>query len=124
MLRGNGGVISYLGTTDMREVEKCILNGDKEAELIFDAMVYQVSNWLGYLSPIVKGEIDFIILTGGLANSDRFTKALKARVGFLAEVIVIPGENELESLAYGVLRVIQGKEEYNIYTKRGMEGGE
>lgn len=121
MIRGDGGVASYLGVTDIREVEKRILDGDKKAELIFDAMVYQVANWLAYLTPIVKGEIDYIVLTGGLAYSERFTNAVKERVGFLAELIIIPGENELESLAYGGLRVIQGKEEYNTYTKNRYE---
>lgn len=116
-LRGDGGIVSYLGITDIREVEKRIANGDKDAEAVFDAMVYQVSNWLAYLSPIVRGQIDSIVLTGGIAYSEKFTKAVEERVGFLAEVIVIPGENELESLAYGALRVMLGDEEYSTYIR-------
>lgn len=116
-LRGDGGLVSYLGITDMREVEKRIAAGDKQAQITFEAMVYQVSNWLAYLSPIVRGKIDSIVLTGGIAYSEKFTRAVKERVEFLAEVLVIPGENELESLAYGVLRVMKGDEEYSSYTK-------
>ncbi|NLM05410.1 MAG: butyrate kinase [Tissierellia bacterium] len=115
IIRGDGGVVSYLGITDMREVEKRIEAGDKEAKLIFDAMVYQVSNWLSYLAPIVNGKIDGIFLTGGIAYSERFTNAVKEKLNFLGPVFIVPGENELESLALGALRVLRGEEEANIY---------
>lgn len=119
MLRGSGGIVSYTGVTDLREVEERIQKGDKEAKLIFDAMAYQIANWLSFLAPVVYGKMDGIILTGGMAFSERLTKAVTERIAFLGEVFVIPGENELESLAYGAYRVLTGEETAHVYTEEG-----
>lgn len=123
MLRGNGGVVSYLGVTDMREVENRISEGDHAARLIFDAMVYQVSNWISYLAPVVEGNVDGIVLTGGIAYSEKFTEAVSRRIRFIGDVIIIPGENELESLAHGTLRVLNKLEPYSTYIKIEEEQG-
>ncbi|MCL2478668.1 MAG: butyrate kinase [Treponema sp.] len=113
---GKGGMKAYLGTSDEDEVQKMINNGDEFAALVLDSMAYQVSKEIGAMCAVLEGLIDAIILTGGLAYSNRFTGAIKQRVDKLAPVYVFPGEDELLALASGVLRVLRGKEktvEYN-----------
>ncbi|WP_326908622.1 butyrate kinase [Sedimentibacter sp. MB31-C6] len=114
-LRGNGGLRGYLNTVDAREVEKMIENGNEEAKTIYEAMAYQVSKGVGELSTVLKGNIDAIIITGGIAYSKMFTSWIKERISFIAPVEIIPGENEMESLAYGILRVLRGEEKAREY---------
>jgi len=109
-LRGKGGLISYLGTISTLEVEKRIKNGDEYAKLIYEAMAYQVSKGICELTAVVKGKVDRIIITGGIAYSDLITSWIKERVEWVAPVEIFPGEKELEALAYGALRVIKGEE--------------
>ncbi len=108
MIKGNGGLVAYLGTNDLRDVEKRIQAGDKKAEQVHDAMAYQVAKDIGQLATVVSGKVDAIALTGGVAYSDLFTGKIKSRVGFIANVIVVPGENELEALRDGAIRVLDG----------------
>lgn len=115
ILRGNAGLIAYLGTIDAREVEKMIGEGNSEAALVYEAMAYQVAKSIGELSTVLKGQVDAIILTGGIAYSDMMTNWIKDRVSFLATVEVLAGENELEALAHGILRVLRGEEKVNTY---------
>lgn len=115
MLIGNGGVSAYLGTNDMREVEERVENGDEKAKLVFEAMAYQVSKEIGSLAPVANGQIDAIILTGGIAYSKPFTKIVKERVSFIAPVKIYPGEEELAALAAGGYRVLTGEENAKIY---------
>jgi butyrate kinase len=110
-LRGNGGLIAHLGTNKALEIEERIKNGDKDAELIYFAMAYQIAKSIGELSTVVKGKVDKIILTGGIAHSHTITGWIKERVGFIAPVQIVPGENEMESLALGALRVLNGEEQ-------------
>lgn len=109
-LKGMGGVMGYLGTNDMREVERRADSGDGEAALILETMALQISQDIASLAPDVEGRVDRIILTGGLAHSRRFTEMVTRRVSFLAPVTVIPGAYEMEALAYGALRVLRGQE--------------
>ncbi|MCM8711905.1 butyrate kinase [Clostridium sp. SYSU_GA19001] len=117
MLRGNGGLKSYLNTVDAREVQKRIDNGDEYAKLIYEAMAYQVAKGIGDLATVVEGNVDVIILTGGIAYSETLTSWIKKRVQFIAPVVIMPGENEMESLALGTLRVLRGEEESREYTE-------
>ncbi|MFA9422097.1 MAG: butyrate kinase, partial [Sedimentibacter sp.] len=117
MLRGNGGLTAYLGTVDAREVENMIKEGNIEAALVYEAMAYQVAKAIGELSTVLKGEVDAIILTGGIAYSDMMTNWIKERVSFIAPVEVLAGENELEALAHGILRVLNGEEEWKTYVE-------
>lgn len=117
MQSGNGGLKAYLGTVDAREVEKMINGGNEEAKLVYEAMAYQISKGIGELATVVKGKIDAIILTGGIAYSKMMTGWIKERVEFIAPVEIMPGENEMESLAYGILRVLRGEEEPREYTE-------
>ena len=114
-LIGDGGVVAYLDTNDMIEVEKEIENGNEKAELVFNAMAYQVAKEIGSLAPVVEGEIDSILLTGGIAYSENFTEKVKEMVDFIAPVNIYPGEEELEALAAGAYRVLIGQEEAKTY---------
>lgn len=110
-LVGNGGLAAYLGTHDTREVETRIQSGDETARLVYTAMAYQIAKEIGSASTVLKGEVDGICLTGGIARSEIMVEWIRERVGFLAKVMVYPGENELESLALGALRVLRNEEE-------------
>ncbi|MBC7087092.1 MAG: butyrate kinase [Tissierellales bacterium] len=115
MLVGKGGLVSYLGTNDAREVVKMIQNGDKYAELIFYAMAYQISKEIGACAAVLKGEVDQIILTGGIAHNEIFTNWIKEMVGFIAPITIYPGEDELKALALGGLRVLKDEEKAKEY---------
>jgi len=115
-LNRQGGMLSYLGTDDMEEIEKRIAQGDKQADLAYRAMIYQVAKEAGAFAVVLKGDIDAIIITGGIAHSGMFVDRLKSWIGFLCPTfLVYPGEGEMEGLARGVLRVLRGKEETKIY---------
>lgn len=116
-LRGNGGLKAYLNTVDAREVEKMIENGDERAKLVYEAMAYQVAKGIGELATVVEGKVDAIVITGGIAYSDMITNWIKKRVEFIAPVEIMPGENEMESLALGTLRVLKGEEEAREYVE-------
>jgi butyrate kinase len=109
-MRGNGGLIAYLGTNSALDVEARIRQGDKEAESVYYAMAYQTAKGIGELATVVNGEVDVIILTGAIAYSQLFTDWVAARVNFIAPVEIVAGENELEALALGALRVLKGEE--------------
>lgn len=109
-IRGKGGIYSYLNTNDLRKVEEMISDGDKYSEIVYDAMVYQMAKAIGEMATVVDGDVDAIIVTGGIAHSNMFTSKLKKKVGFISHVEIMPGENEMESLAFGALRVLKGEE--------------
>lgn len=110
MITGQGGIVSYLGTNDAREVENRIKSGDEYAKLIYQAMAYQIAKEIGACSAVLKGEVDGIIITGGIAYDKVFTSWLKEMVSYIAKVTVYPGEDELQALAQGGLRVLKGEE--------------
>lgn len=112
---GKGGLASYLGTNNAAEVAERIKKGDEYAKLIYDAMIYQIAKEIGACCTIFKGDVDYIVLTGGLAYEPYAVQGITERVSFIAKVLVYPGENELLSLAQGALRVLNGEEEVKIY---------
>ena len=114
-LFGEGGIYSYLGTRDLRRVIEMIDLGDQKAKLIYDAMVYQISKYIGYMAPVLMGQIDCIILTGGMANEKRLIEDIKKRVSFLGKIEVFPGEDELQALCEGAYRVLRNIEKVKIY---------
>ena len=116
-LRGNGGLKDYLNTNDARKVEKMIDSGDQKAKLVYEAMAYQVAKRIGELATVVEGNVDVIIITGGIAYSNMLTTWIKKRVEFIAPVEIMPGENEMEALALGTLtlRVLKGEEDAREY---------
>ena len=109
-LRGRGGVFAYLGTSDAREVVRMIEGGNEYAGKVYEAMAYQVAKGIGEMSTVLCGEVDHIILTGGIAYSKMLTDWISERVKFISDVKIMAGENEMEALAYGVLRVLKGEE--------------
>ncbi len=117
MLSGKGGIQAYLGTKDMREVEKRVVEGDKEADLIFKAMCYQIGKAIGAIASVLKGKVDAIVLTGGCAHSKLLVAEVSSYVEYIAPVMVFPGEKELESLAMGALRVLKGEEKAKKYAE-------
>lgn len=115
ILRGKGGVMGYLGTSDMREVERRIEAGDEKAALVFRAMALQISKEIGACCASLCGDVDQIIITGGIAYSKRMTDMIGEYVGKFAEIKLMPGELECEALAMGALRVLRGEENPIIF---------
>jgi butyrate kinase len=109
-LSKESGLKAYLGTADVEEVLKRIKAGDEAARLVFGAMVYQIAKEIGAMAAALKGKVDGIVLTGGMSNSGELTDAVSEYVKFLAPIHVIPGEREMEALAEGAFRVLDGKE--------------
>ena len=114
-LSGESGLQAYIGTSDMKEALKRIEDGDEEAELAVEGMLYQVAKEAGACAATLKGEVDGVVLTGGLAYSDYVVNRLREYLGFIAPFIPIPGEFEMEALARGVYRALDKKEEPRIY---------
>lgn len=109
MINGDGGMKSYLDEVDVRIIEKRIDEGDEEAILVYNAMAHQVAKEIGAYSVVSKEKIDAIVLTGGLAYSERFITKITEYTGFLAPILIFPGENEALALAQGALRVLNNE---------------
>lgn len=114
-LVGTGGLLGYLDTTDAVRVENMIQSGDEKACLIYNAMAYQVAKEIGAASAVLKGEVEVIVLTGGLAYGKSFVSSIRSYIDWISDVLVYPGENELQSLAQGALRVLLGEEQSKRY---------
>ncbi len=117
MVVGKGGLVSYFNTNDARDVEKMVNAGSEKYKLVFEAMAYQIAEEIGKRATNLKGEIDAIILTGGLAHSKMLTSWILERVKFISKTLIYPGESELEALAQGGLRVLRGEERAKHYTE-------
>lgn len=115
VMRGDSGLFGYFGTSDARRVEKMIAEGNEQAELVYGAMALQIAKSIAALAASVCGKADAIILTGGMAHSKLLTDEVKRRVGFIAPVLLYPGENEMESLALGALRILRGDETARVF---------
>lgn len=114
-ITGQGGLVAYLDTNDMRDVLKASAEGDEKSKLIYDAFIYQVSKDVGAMATVLKGNVEAIILTGGIAYSDVVVNSIKERVSFIAPLVVYGGEDEMLALAQGALRVLNGEEEAKEY---------
>ncbi len=126
MLTGRGGVAAYLGSKDAEQIDTVIqaylngqdtsvdLDGRKSLE-VMQALSYQISKEICSLSPVVSGQVDAVVLTGGLAHNRRVVEEIRERVAFLAPVMIFPGENELESMAMSVIEALEGREEIREY---------
>ncbi|NTW33944.1 MAG: butyrate kinase [Bacteroidetes bacterium] len=114
-IKGKGGLTAYLGTCDAIEIEKRIAQGDEYAKLIYEAMTYQVAKEIGALSTVLKGEVEAILLTGGLAYGDSVVDNITERVKHLGTVKVYPGEDEMESLALNGFLVLTQEIEVQEY---------
>lgn len=114
-LFGDGGFFAYLGTKDLKKVKEMIREGNEKAKLLFEAMIYQIAKEIGSLSTVLKGKLDAILITGGMANDQELIAKLIERVSFLGEVNVYPGEDELMALVEGTLRVLNDEEKALTY---------
>lgn len=115
MITGKGGMVAYLGTNSFIEACERARNGDQKAVLIRDAIAYQVGKEIGAAAAVLHGEVDAIILTGGLAHEEGHIERIKAMVGFIAKVVAYPGEDEIRALAFNGLLAIDGKVEIKDY---------
>jgi butyrate kinase len=118
-----GGLVDHLGTSDAREVGAMIKAGNEYAKLIYDAMIYQIGKYAGSMAAVLHGKVDAIILTGGISYDQYVVDKLTEMVGFIAPVVVMAGEFEMEALAAGALRVLRGEEEAKEYTGKPVWSG-
>ncbi len=116
MIKGEGGLVGYLGTNSAYDVEQMVVKGDANARLIYEAMAYQVSKEIGAMSTVLKGDVDVILITGGVAHSKWFVNQIIERVHKIAPVHVYPGEDEMKALAMNGMRVLKGETVAKIYT--------
>ena len=115
-LTKTGGLVDHLGISDVLEVLERIEKGDEYARLVFDAMIYQIGKTIGTYAAVLHGEVDAVILTGGISHSEYLVKKIQEMVSFVAPVVVMAGEFEMEALAGGARRVLSGQEEAKEYT--------
>ncbi|MGA2082580.1 MAG: butyrate kinase [Holophaga sp.] len=112
---GNGGMYAHLGTRDVREAEQRAAAGDAQAALVLEAMAYKIAKEIGAMAAVLAGKVDRVVITGGIARSESLVAKVKARVAWIAPVEVLPGEEELEALAEGAIRVLRGEEAAKTY---------
>ncbi|HCY00145.1 MAG TPA: butyrate kinase, partial [Bacteroidales bacterium] len=108
MLTGKGGLVAHTGSNDAYDIEIKAKAGDKKAQLIQDAMSYNIAKYIGQMAVVLKGRVDGIILTGGIAHNAYLVEYIKEMVGFIAPVAVYPGEDEMQSLALNALMALRG----------------
>ena len=118
-----GGWTDLLGTADALEVERRIQAGDTFAKLVYETTAYQIAKDIGAYAAVLSGDVDGILLTGGLAYSDYLAKIITEMTSFIAPVHTFPGEFEMEGLAAGALRVLRGEEEPKYYTGKPVFQG-
>jgi len=122
MIHGHGGLMAYTGTNDMITIARRAEDGDEPCRTVLDAMLYTVAKQIGAMHVALHGEEKAVIVTGGIAYSDYCMKRLKAQIDFLAPVVVMPGENEINSLAYNALCVLTGRIEPKDYSEMCRTG--
>ncbi len=115
MITRKGGYVAYMGTNEAYEVEKRAAAGDDTAELLQQAMAYQVAKEVGAMSTVLKGQVDAILLTGGIAYGKPFVIMLSERIAHIAPIFVYPGEDEMRALAMNGLMVLKGEAEAREY---------
>jgi len=114
-ISGRGGLVAHLGTNDAQEVERRIEQGDEHARLIYEAMAYQIAKEIGLMATVLKGDVDAIVLTGGMARSEMLMNWTVERVEWIAPVMIYPGEDEMLAMAQGAIRVLRSEEEARDY---------
>ncbi len=114
-VRAEGGIRSYIGDSDLKAIDRRIDEGDDDALKALEGMAYQSAKEIGALATVLKGEVNGIVLTGGGAHCDRLVSFIRSHVSFISPVFVVPGELELQALAEGAKRVLEGKEEAKVY---------
>lgn len=118
---GEGGLYAYLGTRDLQEVESRMDAGDAQARAVFEAMTYKIAKEIGAMAAVLEGRMDAVVLTGGMAHSERLVNELRRQIEWIAPVSVYAGEDELRALADGVFRVLDGEEQPKVFHPAGMQ---
>jgi butyrate kinase len=118
MLVGDGGFVAYLGTNDGYKVEQDARNGDEKSIQIQQALAYQVAKAIGEMAVVLKGDVNAILLTGGMANNSQITDYIKTLVKFIAPVIVYPGEDEMKALAENAFKLLLGEVKARVYKSK------
>jgi butyrate kinase len=118
MIKGQGGLAAYLGSNNMQSIKARIEAGDKYADLIYRGMAYQIAKQIGENAVVLKGKVDVIILTGGITNDKMIVARITEFVSFLAPVMIFPGEEEMQALAEGAMRILNGEEKAHIYNEQ------
>jgi butyrate kinase len=119
LLFRNGGLYSYLDTRDLEEVEHRIASGEAKAGTVYKAMIYQMAKEIGAMATVLNGRVDALLLTGGMAHSQRLVSAVREHVGWIAPIVVYQGEDELQALTEGVLRVLRHEEHLRVFGSAG-----
>ena len=114
-IMGSGGLYAHLGTRDVREAEQRAADGDAHAALVMKAMAYRIAREIGAMATVLAGKVDRIVITGGIAHSKKLVAEVSERVAYIAPIVVKAGEEELEALAEGALRVLRGEEAAKVY---------
>jgi butyrate kinase len=112
---GQGGLVAHLGTNSAVEVERRIAEGDEHARLVYEAMAYQIAKEIGAMATVLQGQVDAVVITGGLAHSELLVRWVRERVAWIAPVMLYPGEDEMLALVQGTLRVLRGQEAAQQY---------
>ena len=115
MIVGESGTVSMLGTNAFYEIRKRIEAGDLKAKAVADAFIYNIAKTIGSYAPVVKGKVDAILITGGIANGTELMKQIEAMVDWIAPVRIYPGEDEMRALAQNGYNVLTGKEQCSEY---------
>ena len=113
-----GGLMDHLGTADVMEIKERIANGDKYAKYVYDGMIYQIGKYIGMMGAVLEGEVDAVLLTGGISRDEYLVEKLTKMCGYLAPVEAIAGEFEMEALGSGAYRVLTGEEEAIEYDEK------
>ncbi len=118
MIKGHGGLVAHTGSNDARDVEKLVLEGDTHSTLIYDAMCYQIGKEIGQMAAVLKGKVDAIIITGGIAYSKYVANYLSDMIGWIAPFEVYGGEDEMGALAGNALSVLRGEIAPKVYLSK------
>jgi butyrate kinase len=108
-------MVAHLGTNDLFEVKKKINAGDRQAEIIYNAMIYQIAKGIGAAAAVLDGRVDGIVLSGGLVYEEEFIHKIRSKIEWIAKIFVYPGEKEMIALAQGGLRILNKKEKVKEY---------
>jgi butyrate kinase len=109
MLVGKGGLMAHLGTNDVKEIAERISSGDEYAALVLNAMAYNIGKEIAAMLAVLEGKVDAVILTGGIANNQNVVNYIKKMISTMSHLVVYPGENEMEALAFAGLRALRGE---------------
>ena len=118
-----GGLLAWCGTDDLREVKAMIANGNKKAELVYNTMIYSMGKWTAMMAGALKGKVDAILLTGGMARDTELCDKLAEYISWIAPIYNYAGSFETEALGFGAIRVLKGDEEAKIYTGKPVWNG-